>query len=773
MSSAEMIQLSGCRQHNLRDLNVSIPALGLTLITGPSGAGKSSLAFATLHAESRRRYLESLSTSERRRFDHIAPPQLDEAQNLPLTVAVRPDTPASGPRNTLGTEAGLIGILQMMFASGAECICPDCGAEVRVWQVEEILEALAEIPDGTRAQIGFPLQQQMSGQEAVDWLQVAGFQRVVHEGKVIALADLADVPAIEECTVLVDRIKIGSTNKSRVRESLELCQRAGRGRCVLFTEEIVGQEGWEATSLDGQDWWRRVFSRERDCLQCGRSILDPEPSLFRWTSPSGACATCRGRGWVKSRKETKVCEACDGTRLNADARAYRLEGASLPELHQMTVRQLADWIASRMVESLSRDELRSRMEALQELGFANFPLATEIASLSSTERTTLALCQAAVDPLAGALYLLEEPYSGHPESAWSKIDGVVESILSHGAGVCLVQADDEAVLRSSHLKLDQILRLGPGAGDQGGRIVDESSTNADPIKPPDRECETGRLDKLDWPWMLDTALEIAWGGITVLSGPLAARPIGFLREVLRPSIQEELESGRLTQFEQVHSLGNETRKPHPRQTVLAAIQAFGVVRQLLAETDDAKKQNVTAGDFSLHKKEGTRCPRCEGSGRVSVELDFLPEFELPCPECGGSRYDSRVDDIRFRGLTLPDIFQLTAEQAFRTFKGHHRLQKRLQLLKQVQLGYLRLGQSLTELSRGERQRLRLAAALAKIRGTKTLLLIEELSIGLAAEELPSLLSVLREFTTAGHSVLLVDPHPFWEKYSDKFQKFSA
>ncbi len=763
------ILLSGCRQHNLRNLDLSLPAHGLTLITGPSGSGKSSLAFATLHAESRRRYLESLSTSERSRFDHIAPPHLDDATNLPLTVAIRPDSLSSGSRNTLGTESGIIPLLQMLFASYADSTCPDCETPVRTWGSQEIIETLNELPEGTRLQLGFPLQQTVSGTEAINWLQTAGFQRVVHEGKICSLTDLSEDSALEDLVVIVDRVKTGSTNDVRIRESLEVCFRGGQGKCIAYAEDTASDSNWQSLSLDDRKWFSRLFSRERDCLNCGRSLMNPAPSLFRWSSPLGACAECQGRGWVKTNRTKSTCGRCEGSRLNPDACAYQMHDRSLPELHRLQVLELRQWVDQHLHNDLHHQELLRRLNLLAEIGFESFPLDCSVSSLSASERTSLALCDAAVEPLPGALYLVEEPYSGHPPEDWSKVDRIISQVLTGGAGVCLVQAEEEPITRRLHL--DHLIRLGPGSGDDGGQLVAEPDSRDETPSVNHLKTEPFKLRQIDWSWIEQTELEISVGGITTISGTLATRPIGLLRECLASRLAELAEDDSFP-FPEQQSLATETRKPHPRQTVLSAIQAFGGIRQLLAETDDAKKRNVTASDLSLHKKEGARCVRCEGTGCVSVDLDFLPEFELPCPECGGSRYESRINEIRFRGLTLPEIMKLTAEEAFRIFKGHHRIQKRLQLLKQVQLGYLRLGQSLTQLSRGERQRIRLSAALAKSGGTKSLLTIEEISNGLSSSELPSILSVLREFTSAGHSVLLIDANEFWQKNSDIFQKLT-
>ena len=773
------ISLSGCRQHNLRNIDVSLPSRGLTLITGPSGSGKSSLAFATLHAESRRRYLESLSTSERSRFDHISPPDLDDAVHLPLTIAIQPETLSSGSRNTFGTATGIVSVLQMLFASRSECDCPDCGASIRVWETQEIIESLTELPAGTRLQIGFSLQQTLSGADAISWLQTAGFQRVIHQGKVYPLSDLSDVKSLNGLVVVVDRIKTGSTNEARLRESLEVCFRAGQGKCIVFADSLSSESStnleWQSIELDDAPWFQRIYSRERDCLNCGRSVMSPELALFRWSSPLGACPECRGRGSIKANRKKKIgkttCKKCEGARLNSDALAYRLSGKTLPELHSMTVFEFQDWVNDHRLEELHVSELLRRLELLSDIGFGAFPLKSEISSMTAVERTSLAIASATVEPLAGALYILEEPYSGHPRDDWSKVDQLISLILNSGAGVCLVQAQEEPVTHSPLLTLDHILQLGPGSGDEGGTIVDAPAEIA--VVPPHqpRDVERTTLNDVEWPWSQQTELEFSVGGITILSGSLATRPISLMRDCLLPKFSE-LAEGDSSPFQNVESLAVETRKPHPRQTVLSAIQAFSAVRQLFAETDDAKKRNLGAGDFSLHKKDGGRCTRCEGTGQVAVELDFLAEFELPCPECEGTRYEPRVNEVRFRGYTLPEIMNLTASEAFRAFKGEHRIQKRLQLLKQVRLGYLRLGQSLTQMSRGERQRLRLAATLAKTDGTKHLVVIEELSNGLSAAELPSLVSVLRDFTTAGHSLFLVDANDDWEKYSDIFQKLT-
>lgn len=787
MPASAEITLTGCAQHNLCDLDLSFPADALIFVTGPSGAGKSSLVFGTLHAESRRRYLESLSTSERSRLEQIAPPRVESAENLPLTVAIRPNSLAAGARNTVGTESGLLAPLQVLFAARAEGFCPACGERVKTWEPPDILAELEAFPPGTRLQLGFPFQLDVSVQDAAGWLTAAGFRRVVLDERVLTLDEL-QVRDFESArlTVLVDRVKLGSTETSRLRESLETCYRAGRGKCVIFAE-AVAVEDWTDSELEGQTWSAHEFTRDRDCLRCGRPMLDPTPALFRWTSPLGACPACRGRGYVKtspgkqSGKRLNVhaaCPECEGARLNPDARGYRLENSTLPELHALSVREFGTWIETHLEPELLREELTRRIELLSLLGLSAVPLNLPTERLSDAERLSISLAGAAAEPLPGACYLIEEPFSGRVREEWPIVVEVLNRLRGGGAGVCVVQARTDVLEDLKSFVPDRIIRLGPGAGERGGRLVRQTDEESSVAKLPDgkRESPTVKtvdIPNIDWPWMTQTDIAIAEGGITVLCGAASTRPVPLLREMLTPLLsRDELPQPASVRgdgsfpFEQVQALTAETRRPHPRQIVAAAVGTFGGVRTVIADTDDAKKRNLTRQDLSLFNKEGARCVRCEGTGRIGVDFDFLPEFELSCPECGGSRYDSRVGEVRFRGLTLPEILELTAEEAFRLFKGHHSIQRKLQLLKQVRLGYLRLGQSLTEMSRGERQRLRLAASLAKIRGARTLLLAEELSWGLATSELPSLLSVLREFTTAGHSVLLVDAHEFWLQQAD-------
>lgn len=793
MPASADITLTGCSQHNLRHLVVSFPADALTFVTGPSGAGKSSLVFGTLHAESRRRYLESLSTAERSQLDEVAPPQLDSAENLPLTIAIRSNSLSTGSRNTVGTESGLLGPLQLLFASNSEGFCPNCGHPVKSWQPQDILTELESLPADTRLQLGFPFLEDADYQDAAGWLAAAGFQRVILNERVLTLDELPQEQSTSTgpLTVLADRLKSGSSNQSRLRESLETCYRAGRGKCELFAEGVPINTAWTACELDGQAWSRRRFTRDRDCLSCGRPMLDPAPALFRWSSPLGACPTCQGRGLVKldktrgSGKETSICPACDGSRLNPDARGYRLHDISLPELQAFTIQQFGHWVDQNLQDHLLQEELTRRIAFLSLLGLAQLPLDTLTSRLSDAEQISLSLTSAATDPLPGALYLVEEPFSGRLSAEWPAIREVLDRLRTSGAGVCLVQSRSDIFNHSESFSPETIFRLGPGSGDQGGQLVEEADSDELPVEiskqnqAPTRK-EPVRIQNIAWPWMTETEIALIEGGITVVTGIAETRVVALLREVLTPGLAgEQLSHGQPITcnsdlpFEQTQSLTSESRTPHPRQIVAAAVQAFGGIRTAITETDDAKKRNLTAKDLSLFNKEGARCLRCEGTGRIGVDFDFLPEFELKCPECGGSRYDSRVSEIRFRGLTLPEILELTAEEAFRVFKGYHPIQRKLQLLKQVRLGYLRLGQSLTEMSRGERQRVRLAAALGKIRGTRTLLLAEELSWGLATSELPSLLAVLKEFTTAGHSVLLVDAHEFWENNSDIFVKLTA
>lgn len=767
MSEKRGVSLRGCRQNNLTGFDLELPLRTLIAFTGSSGSGRRSLVFGTVHAESRRRYLESFSTAARGELESFARPDLDAAEGLPLTVAIRADSLAAGPRQTVATATGALPLLAGVFCRHAQPHCAACRRDVRSWTPQDVVDEIRQLPAGTRLQVGFLLRESLPLGEAARWLVRGGFSRGVVDERVISLetltADTRSLPT-EGLFVIVDRIASDTGDDSRWRESLEVCFRGGRDTCRIIAERPLLDDSPAATlTLDGRDWFRSDFSRILRCAGCGREFPEPVPQLFSFSSALGACRECRGTGSIRTARgaATETCPVCGGDRWNDDARAFRWRGRSLPELLSLTLDEFSAWFSDVSAGSASRglcETLASRLAPLRQAGLGVLRLDAPIASLSDGERRRLALCHALAAPLTGALYLVETPSSGVVDTELDALAEQLAQLRERGNSVWII--DDHPGLLAG---CERVIRLGPGAGTHGGQIVfdglpaeyarrfpagptesarTKSHSGAQIVwKRPGAEGETSETHTIGSP------------SLTIFTGPSASRPIEVFRAAVVPEMSLD------PRFEQVIAPRRHMATGSVRNVVAAALHVFPAIRRAFAETPEARRRQATAAAFSLHATDGLRCSVCEGTGRIAIDMRHLSDLESVCHECRGTRYRAEVDEFRLRGVSIVEALRMTADDAFRFFKGDPGIQRKLQRLREWNLHYLRLEQPLSELSPGELCRLRLAAETGRVSVARRLFLLEEPTAGLSREEVPLLLEAFRRLIDAGATVLCADTHP--------------
>ena len=785
VAATRTVSLTGCRQNNLRGFDAEISLHRLVSITGRSGSGRSSFVFATVHAESRRRYIESFSTSARKNLESLARPKLDGADHLPLTVAIRSDSLARGPRNTVATATGILPHLAQLFSRQGQPHCPACDRAVRRYSPEEILAELDELPDGTRVQLGFRFRENIPVNVAADWLVKSGFARCLRDGETHSLDELTEesgpVPPAG-LPVIVDRLKTGSGGVVRLRESLELCFRGGNRDCFVLAETPFGSDV-SRRPVDGGDWFERVFSRDWRCHGCNRLFLEAQPALFSFSTAIGACPQCRGIGAVRESRSALVedCPECGGTRLGPDARAYRIGDDSLPDLLRLSlgalVKKLGRWKSSGTIEDAA-GSLELRLHALQTVCVSHLPLNLPVRRLTSSETRRIALADAAASPLTGALYLIEAPSSGLPRGELPRIRDAIETLYRAGNSVWLVDDHPDFIAHA-----DSVVRFGPAGGADGGSIVfqgtaDEYRSEFAQRDAPELTLQTDDAGEVtcagwEWPGVRLASLTMPLRKLIVVTGASNTRSVAFFRDVLAPSVRGTPDSrfgtvqvDGLEQIDETISIAPESRTPPPRSLVVSSLKIFGAIRALLADVPEARRRSLSLRSFSLNVADGVRCPACDGTGMVAVDLQHLPDLELVCPECEGNRYQPFVKEIRYRGLNVIEILELTADEAFRFFKGHPLIQRKLQMLRELNLQYLRLGQARRQLSLGERCRLQLASESARVSQNRRLLLIEEPTTGLARDEVASLVQVFRRLTEAGASLLIAEHHPILLDHAD-------
>ena len=863
----DSIQIRGARTHNLKNIDLDLPRNRLIVITGVSGSGKSSLAFDTLYAEGQRRYVESLSAYARQFLERMDRPDVDDIRGISPAVAIEQKNPTRTSRSTVGTATEVQDYLRLLFARVGRVICPTCGIEVKKEQVTDVVEHLRHLPEGTRAVIAFPLTVETSPDVTAAALRENGFFRILlDDDRVVTLDQLP--PGVLEpgktVHVVVDRLVLRRGEETRWADSVNLAYREGQGVVVVA---IPGDR-------------RLRFSQRLECSRCGRAFLEPQPRLFSFNNPFGACPTCKGFGDVieidldrvvpdKSRSlrggaiepwntpthshlrhelirraaqrgidvdkpfseltqdeldfvlhgdddfpgiygffnwlETKKykigvrvflaryrgyvrCPDCHGTRLRPEALWVKVAGKNIAEISAMTISEARQFFEqlelnpfeSEIAESILR-ELRNRLRYLDEVGLGYITLDRRTSTLSGGEFQRINLATALGSQLVGSLYVLDEPSIGlHPRDT-SRLINILTKLRDLGNTVVVVEHDRETMEAA-----DYIVDLGPGAGERGGQIVFQGTYEAlrrdgrsltgaylrgnQQIPLPDtRRRPDGRqivvkgaaehnLKEID--------VAIPLGVFVVVTGVSGSGKSTLVHDVLYNGLRRlhgdwKAKPGRFKAIfgadliDEVTLVDQSPIGKTPRSNPATYVKAFDGIRQVFAQTRAARVRGLTPGHFSFNVPGG-RCETCQGAGVVKLEMQFLADLYLECETCGGKRYKRDVLEIRFRGANIYDVLQMTVDEAYEHFRDFPAVTQKLQLLRDVGLGYLRLGQPATTLSGGEAQRVKLAAHMGNRPGKHVLYIFDEPTTGLHFDDIRKLLACFDRLIEAGNSVLVIE-----------------
>jgi excinuclease ABC subunit A len=859
VTDQESIVVRGVRVHNLKNIDFEIPHNALTIVTGVSGSGKSSLAFDTIYAEGQRRYIESLSAYARQFLERIEKPEIDEVIGIAPAIAIRQRNTTRTPRSTVGTSTEIYDYLRLLFARVGVTHCRKCGATVQKDTVDRIADIVMQWPEGTRFYVLYPLKAGQTEAELAAQLgdiKRRGFARIYQDGRVFEYSDpesLLDVDFGKPAFVLVDRLKAEPGMRQRLIDSVEICFRENNGEVVLEALESPANR-------------RYRFSEAFECKVCGIRYEDPEPRLFSFNSPFGACPRCQGFGntidldmglvipdrnlslnqgaiepWTKPRYraylaefkknarqagfrmdvpfrtleadenafvldevrkffdylETRkyklhvrvflsryrgfsVCPDCNGSRLRQEARNIFIDSAdgakNIADVVAMTIQRAAEFFSTiHLTESQTTIaerilwEIRSRLRFLNDVGLQYLTLDRLASTLSGGETQRIQLATSLGSSLVGALYVLDEPSIGlHPRDAQRLIQ-ILLRLRDIGNTVLVVEHDAE-IMRSA----DHILDLGPGAGENGGHLVYQGSIEG-------LRHSTGSLTgkylfgELRVPIPKErrkpTPKTIRLAGasrhnlkcITGVSGSGKSTLVHeCLYEVLKAALSNaepepgagHLESG-LKWIADAVLVDQSPIGRTPRSNPVTYIKAFDQIREVFASTRDAQARGYNAGSFSFNIPGG-RCEVCEGDGTVTVEMQFLADVELICEECMGTRYKSAVLEILFKGKNIYEVLQMTVREAVSFFSSVPRVTKKLKVLEEVGLGYLRLGQSATTLSGGEAQRIKLATFMSRDVSLKTLFIFDEPTTGLHFDDINKLLTAFKRLIEAGGTVLIIE-----------------
>ncbi len=884
----ECIEVRGARVHNLKNISVSIPINKLTVITGVSGSGKSSLAFDTLYAEGQRRYVESLSAYARQFLERMDKPDVDEIIGIAPAIAIRQKNATKNPRSTVATQTEIYDYLRLLFARAGTTICHVCGREVKKDSPESAAdEILAELEQGTRFYVLFPIQEDtasrkerktpanrarktpkpadLSTQAFLISLLQQGFSRLYRGGEMIELQKPEDYPFadFDNTYVMIDRLAAASDIRQRLVDSLEICFREGHAAVIETTDSK-----------------QLKFSDRFVCKYDGTRYEQPEPHLFSFNSPFGACRTCQGFGntigidyglvianplktlkegaiepfarpqhawaqkelvkyctsaaidmktpfadlhdyqqnciiygdegwrgikgffeWLETKKyklHVRVflakyrgytkCPDCGGQRLRQAARDVKIGGRSLPEIVEMSITDAyafflnleLDAERSAIADKLLL-EIRRRLKFLVEVGLDYLTLSRLAATLSGGEAQRIQLATNLGSLLVGTLYVLDEPSIGlHPRDN-ARLIKILENLRDIGNTVIVVEHDEDTMRAADH-----ILDIGLHAGEFGGELVfagnfdqllkSEASLTAKYLRgeteikvPQKRRAQTKRVIEIVGARehnLRDVSVKIPLDMLVAVTGVSGSGKSTLVHDVLYAGLKKkrgewnahvgffkEIKGDDLV--DDVILVDQSPIGRTPRSNPVTYIKAYDAIREVFAGTSAAKAKGFNPSHFSFNVPGG-RCETCQGSGTVTIEMQFLADVELTCEDCRGMRFKQEILDVRYKGRNIHVALQMTIREAILFFKDVGKLVTRLKVLEDVGLGYLRLGQSATTLSGGEAQRVKLASHLAQKTTSKTLFIFDEPTTGLHFHDINKLLTAFRALIDNGGSILVIE-----------------
>ncbi len=793
-----MIQLRGVRVHNLQDVDLDLPDHQLIAICGRSGAGKTSLAIDTLYAEGQRRYVETFSPYARQFLEQLGKPDADSIAGLPLAVCVSRMHAGRSNRVTVGTATEVYEYLRVLYAQVGQVVCTGCGHVVESQTTDTIARAILGLSGETTILLCYTDEREPDESPA-DWLsrlRESGYSRGIVGDRMLRLDDSEElVRGQDSIEIAVDRFRGRGISEERLRDSLETTLSAGKSRCTVYVEGGATGDGGQCVAspltIDGRDWTRLCYSTTLRCSACDIDYLEPQPMLLSFNHSFGACPRCEGLGGTREVGHLQTyrrCRACGGSRLRPEAVAIRVAGATIAEIHSLTAYQALEWFRSLPEEISSSsalretgNQIRDRLEHLIETGAGYLTLDRTHPTLSGGERQRVAMTAALGSILVNTLYVLDEPSAGlHPHDV-PRMVGAVKRIRDRGNTVVAVDHQAELIRAADH-----VVEMGPGAGQEGGRIVFEG-TPAELER--DEQSETGgwlsgrrgfsghgqpRRDPSGWLRLSGAAgnnlqnleVEFPLGVMCLVTGVSGAGKSTLVMETLLPALQQQLgidaePPARFAsllgagQIEFVEKLDQTRIARSGRSNPVTYVKAFDPIRAAFAETSDARTRNFSPGTFSFNV-EGGRCERCRGEGLLDIDMQFLPEIHMPCPECQGRRYRKEVLAVRYRNQSIADVLDLTVREAMSFFRGQQKIQSRLQVLSDVGLSYLQLGQPIRTLSSGETQRLKLAGVIAARKRGRTLLVMDEPTTGLHFSDVLQLIDCFESLLSVGHSLIIIE-----------------
>ncbi|MBA2486052.1 MAG: excinuclease ABC subunit UvrA [Nitrospira sp.] len=779
------IIIKGAREHNLKNLDVEIPRDKLIVMTGLSGSGKSSLAFDTIYAEGQRRYVESLSAYARQFLEQMGKPDVDSIEGLSPAISIEQKSTSHNPRSTVGTVTEIYDYLRLLFARVGRPYCFQCGQEITAQTVQQMVDAICELPEGSKFQILSPIVRGRKGEYRKELLEMrkAGYVRARIDGALIDLDDdiTLDKQKKHNIEIVVDRLvmKPGDALIRRVADSVETSVKLAGGLVGVLSE--TGK--------------LHLYSEKLACIKCGVSYPEITPRVFSFNSPHGACPACDGIGYALTPDASEdedftlleLCPTCQGARLRPESLAVKIAKQSIAEVTKLSVRAAADFfttlkfterelvIAHRILK-----EIRERLGFLVNVGLDYLTIDRPAATLSGGEGQRIRLATQIGSGLVGVLYILDEPSIGLHQRDNRRLLTTLLRLRDLGNTVIVVEHDAETMQAA-----DYILDLGPGAGTHGGRIIAQGTPKQVMANP---DSLTGKYLRGEQMVALPQRTRKAKGFVTIvgakkhnLKGVTVNIPLGFLTcvtgvsgsgkstlvlEVLfhslsqllyhkKPKIDGCKELKGVEALDKIIDIDQSPIGRTPRSNPATYTGLFTFIRDLFSNLPESRVRGYKPGRYSFNVKGG-RCEACQGDGLIKIEMHFLPDVYVTCEVCKGQRYNRETLEIQYKGRSIADILNMTVDEALEFFENIPYIKTKLQTLHDVGLHYVKLGQSATTLSGGEAQRVKLSRELSKRPTGRTMYILDEPTTGLHFADIQRLLDVLDRLVETGNTVLVIE-----------------
>lgn len=884
----DQIIAKGARQHNLKNITVEIPRDKLVVITGLSGSGKSSLAFDTIYAEGQRRYVESLSAYARQFLGQMDKPDVDYIEGLSPAISIDQKTTSRNPRSTVGTVTEIYDYLRLLFARIGEPHCPKCGKLIERQTVQQIVDHVLAMPQGTRFMVMAPLVRGRKGEHAkiMDQMRKAGYVRIFVDGEVRTLDEEIKLEKNKKhsLSVVIDRLAVRDGITQRLTDSVETALKLAEG---LVEINVIGGK-------------TQMYSENFACSDCGISLPEIEPRLFSFNNPMGACPACTGLGmnmeldksliipdgsktfaegviaalstnqeayhmkqlaavlthygysldtvwndlpkdiqeilWygsgeqkfsfiyenlqgevkkhttpfegiipllrrrhreafsermrldIESFMTSTPCPVCHGARLKPEVLSILVGGKNICEVTALTVRDAINFFETlnlterqQFISCQILKEILARLRFLNDVGLDYLTLDRAAGTLSGGEAQRIRLATQIGSGLVGVLYILDEPSIGLHQRDNSKLLATLQHLRDLGNTLLVVEHDEETMYAA-----DQIIDIGPGAGEHGGNVVAQgtaeeiklvensvtgqylSGRKFIPVPKKRRECDGRYIEIIGAKAnnLKNIDVKIPLGVFTVVTGVSGSGKSTLINDILYNALAAKLHGARLRPsehkeirgLENIDKIINIDQSPigrTPRSNPATYTGVFDFIRELFSQTNEAKMRGYKPGRFSFNVKGG-RCEACRGDGMNKIEMNFLPDVYVPCEVCHGARYNRDTLEVHYKGKSIAEVLDMTVTEACEFFKNLPRIARKLQVLEDVGLGYIHLGQAATTLSGGEAQRVKLATELSRRSTGKTLYILDEPTTGLHIADVHKLLDVLQRLVEAGDSVVVIE-----------------